>query len=82
MPIATRPQGYKIWPYKMRHCFCCVHANWFRTAPDDEDSIEDMTVRCCYCPNGDKMVGIGTVCPYFESTFALLKSVCPDKVAF
>jgi hypothetical protein len=77
-----QPAGYKIWPYKMQHCFCCTHANWFRTNPDDEDSLEDMTVRCCYFPNEDKMVGIGANCSHFESTFATLKHISPDNVAF
>lgn len=75
-------KGHKIWPYQMHHCFCCIHANWFRTEPSDEDSIEDMTVRCCYFPGEDKLVEIGTTCQHFKSTFAILKRYLPEKVAF
>lgn len=78
----SRPQGHKIWPYQMKHCFCCIHANWFRTDPEDEDSIEDMTVRCRFFPNEDKFVGIGADCSHFKSTFRTLKEFLPEEVAF
>jgi len=75
------PKGRKIWPYQMKHCLCCINANWFRQDPDS-DYTDDMTVRCRYFPNEDKFVGIGAKCSHFASMFIILKDTQPNLVGF
>lgn len=81
-PRPKRPAGIRIRPDKMKHCLTCTRPTEFRSSPDDEDSIEDMTVKCVFFPNGDKTVGTGTDCRHHRSTFHTLKICLPQMISF
>lgn len=67
MVKSKHTQGINIPAVQMRHCFACDNARYFIPDPDDEDSLEDMTVVCFYFPDADKLVGIGTDCSHFKN---------------